>query len=346
MAYIRHRKLVENILLKKVLNKISEAEASGKIAVILENPLWIADSPLLDDNDLWKKSAVYILEDFEAVTNGMSRPGSPGIILEEKGNPLYSWHLLTNAIASFYENNFVLMEKFSSMIPENTPPAVLKEVFSIISGKPSSSKKALSFAMEIFSRNTRTSESIELLQEASAYRDILITEIQKVIPLTAKENLLSAKKLYYWAVSRLVQEEPLSEYLEKNMECLGPGEASRLCSVASMQTDPDYALLAWLRSFKDVLWQKEISKEEITARSTIASELIRNVKSAELFTEQINSAAADIIQDINTALRNNYSDISLPDIKLKLPSAIDSEKNNKRFKNTKEIPGLFGELSA
>ncbi len=283
-----------------IKGRTRDSSVMRALSSALTHPARIAESGFLNDDDPLKISARCIIEDFEAVTNGMSRPdpGDTVIIIDEE-SPLYPWRLLTEAVASFYEGNTKAMIDTVRQFPEKSAVANLRSTFEILAGKPLPVNEKNIFIEKIRVIHKELSLGLEILDEASSYPDLLRKEIGYYVREMSKENPEAGKRLYYWAMKVLSEEEPLSEKDEMPSVIQGAGEASRICALASIHYDPERALTAWLRSLHTVLEAEEISPAELSARLEIAEELLKKA-------EEENLLSADIITNIITYLNHSY----------------------------------------
>ncbi len=275
----------------------------------LIHPARLSESGFLGDDDPLKISARYIIEDFEAVTNGMSRPdsGNSAIVIDEE-SPLYPWKLLNEAVAAFYEGDTKAMMETVRKIPKYSAVTNLVTTFEVLAGKPPSINENNLFINKIRAKNKTLSQGLELLDEAASYPDLLRGELLFYIREMSQENQEAGKRLYYWAMEVLSEEEALDEKDEMSSVVPGTGEASRICALASMRYDPERALTAWLRSLHSVLEAEEIGPAELNARLKIAGELLNK-------SEEGNLLSVDIFSKIIA-----YLTVSFPLIKALLPT--------------------------
>jgi len=292
------------------------------LSSLIFHPTQISDSEYLGDDDPLKITARFLLEDFEAVTNGMKRP-----VPEESndtidvGNPLFPWKLLTDAVAAFYGHDLKTMMEIVRSFPDDSAVANLKSTFTILAGKPPSTGEDNSFLNNIRIKNRELSEGLEILDEAAAYPELLRKEIGHYVREMSFENMEASKRLYHWAMRLLSEEEPLKEADEMYSFVPGIGEASRICAIVSYQYDPERAVLAWLRSLHSVLEEGKISSEEITARLGIAGRMLRKADHDELL-------SIEILTNILS-----YLNFSYPRIKALLPSIKPLPEDSKDIQN-------------
>ncbi len=275
----------------------------------LIHPARISESGFLNDDDPLKISARRVIEDFEAVTNGMSRPDpDSSVVIIDEENPLYPWKLLTEAVAAFYEGKPKVMMNTVRRFPDNSAVANLRSTFEVLAGKPLPINEKNDFIEKIRVKHKELSQGLEILDEAASYPELLRKEIGYYVREMSKENPEAGKRLYYWAMKILSEEEPLGEKDEMPSVVQGAGEASRICALASIHYDPERALTAWLRSLHAVLEAEEISPAELSVRLSIAGELLNKA-------EEGNLLSADIITNVIAGLKLSY-----PLIKTLLPS--------------------------
>jgi hypothetical protein len=278
------------------------------LTILLQHPSQISESAFLREDDPLKIAAQYILDDFEALTNGMNRPGGSSPSVPDSDNPLYPWKLLTDAVASFYENKPGEMMKTVRRFPEGSAVSVLTEVFEILAGRGALTKQDGDFIETIRTRNRKLEEGLEILEEAASYPDLLRNEIAHYVREMSAESEEAGERLYYWAMAALAEDEPLSEK-DEIPSCLpGAGEASRICALASMKYDPERALTAWLRSLHSVLEEGNLKPAELTARLSIAESLLSKSETENLCTGEILSSTV------------SYLNFSYPLMKTVLPS--------------------------
>ncbi|RKX87327.1 MAG: hypothetical protein DRP70_08670, partial [Spirochaetes bacterium] len=120
-----------------IKGRVRDSDAMRALTSALIHPARISESEFLGDDDPLKISARYVIEDFEAVTNGMSRPDSDDsdIIIDED-SPLYPWKLLSEAVAAFYEGDTKTMMKAVRKFPKNSAVSNLRSTFEVLAGKP------------------------------------------------------------------------------------------------------------------------------------------------------------------------------------------------------------------
>ncbi len=302
MSRKRYSKQVDGILRKIGLHgHPRDASIMEKLTGAVVHPAQIADSTHLSDDDALKISARAVLEDFEAVTNGMKRPDSDDeSTVDNQSDPMSSWRILINAIAAFYQNDITAMKILVRSFPCNSPAAVLRNVFEILAGKPTNPDAADRFANSLLVRRKELSDGLDLLEEAALYSEQLRNEISRYLPALAQESIEGSKRLYYWAMEHLAEDEPLTELDELSVSVPGAGEASRICALASIRYDPDRALLAWMRSLHSVITERSITSSEATARLMIAGELMESAKRNELLT-------GEIISSVAASLKSSYT---------------------------------------
>lgn len=280
-----------------------------KLAGAVVHPEQIADSTHLSDDDVLKISARFVLDDFEAVTNGMERPDSEdGSIVGDSSDPMSPWRILNDAIAAFYKSDIDSMKNLVRSIPDNTAAAGLKDVFGILAGKSSPPDTTSHFAEKLLVRRKELSDGLDILDEAALYPEQLRNEISRYLPALAQESIEGSKRLYYWAMEHLAEDEPITELDELSASVPGSGEASRICALASIRYDPDRALLAWLRSLHSVIAEGNTTPSEASARLKIAGELMETARRNELLTGEIISSTA-------ASLKSSY-----PLLKILLPA--------------------------
>jgi hypothetical protein len=276
-----------------------DATVMEKLAEAIIHPGQISESPYLADDDPLKIAARQVMEDFEAVTNGMDRPeDTDSQFALDTNHPFDSWRILTEAIAAFYAGNLTEMKKLARSIPRRTPAAGLQEIFEELSGKPPKLSEDGGFAESLLKRCNELSEGMEILDEASAYPELLRTELSRYLPRLSQESPEGAKRLYYWAMKLLAEDEPISESDELTSIVPGVGEASRICALASVRYDPDRALLAWLRSLRAVAVSGDVNSSEIAVRLNIAAELFESAQESQLLSEETLSGTAAALEGI------------------------------------------------
>ena len=302
MSRKRYNKKVDGILRKIGLQgHPRDASIMEQLAGAVVHPAQIANSTQLSDDDTLKISARAVLEDFEAVTNGMKRPDSDDeSTVDDQSDPMYSWRILINAIAAFYQNDITAMKILVCSIPENSPAALLRNVFEILAGKLTNPDAADRFADSLLVRRKELSDGLDILEEAALYPEQLRNEISRYLPTLAQESSEGSKRLYYWAMEHLAEDEPLTELDELSASVPGAGEASRICALASIRYDPDRALLAWMRSLHSVIAEGSTTPLEATARLMIAGELMEAAKRNEMLT-------GEIISGVTASLKSSYT---------------------------------------
>jgi hypothetical protein len=290
-----------------------DPEIMSRLTSAIIHPAELSESVHLCDDDPLKIAGRFVLEDFESVTNGMSRPGPRGAYgISEPESPLYPWYLLTEAVAAFYRGDIETMKKTVRMIPEDTAVASLKNIFENLSGKPSSPGRRDSFPEKIRGKNSFLMEGLEVLDEAAFYPEMLRKEIGRYVKEMAGENTEAAERLYYWAMEILSEEAPLSGSDELDAVVPGTGEASRICALASIPYDPDRAIMAWLRSLDAVLEEGSLSPQELTVRLKIAGEIMQLIREEELLTEELISGISSRLEFSFPKIRKLLPDISAP----------------------------------
>lgn len=117
--------------MKKILKEIGltghpRDEAFMKcLAQAIVHPGEVVNSTQLSEDDPLKISARLVMDDFEAVTNGMGRREQKcETVFPASEDPFGPWRTLTNAIAAFYSGDIVGMKKIADTIPHNTAAAV------------------------------------------------------------------------------------------------------------------------------------------------------------------------------------------------------------------------------
>ncbi|MCD6342283.1 MAG: hypothetical protein J7L76_00695 [Spirochaetaceae bacterium] len=161
-----------------IKGRVRDSDAMRALTSALIHPARISESEFLGDDDPLKISAHYVIEDFETVTNGMSRPDSDDsdIIIDED-SPLYPWKLLSEAVAAFYEGDTKTMMKAVRKFPKNSAVSNLRSTFEVLAGKPLSINENNIFINKIRVRNQTLSQGLEILDEAASYPDLLRKEI-------------------------------------------------------------------------------------------------------------------------------------------------------------------------
>jgi len=288
------------------------------LTVLLQHPSQISESTFLREDDPLKIAAQYILDDFEALTNGMNRPCNGPPVVIDPDNPLYPWKLLTDAVAAFYENRPKEMMKAVSRFPERA-------------------------------RHRELEEGLEILEEAASYPDLLRKEIAHYVREMSAENEEAGKRLYFWAMASLSEDAPLNESDEIPACLPGAGEASRICALASMKYDPDRALTAWLRSLHSVLEEGTLQAAELTARLCIAGSLLSK-------SEEENQCSNEVLSNTVSYLNFSYPLMktiipSLPrppadsgQIRNWLTGRVEQQPKKDRKRKRKKRPGGSSEL--
>jgi len=284
-----------NIQLEQVLKEIgirgyTDSSLLRELTILLQHPSQITESIYLSEDDPLKTAAQYILDDFEALTNGMNRPeGMPPVIIDPD-NPLYPWKLLTDAVAAFYDNKPKDIMRAVRRFPGGSAVAGLEKIFEVLAGRGSLTKKDSTFIDTIRARHRELEEGLEILEEAASYPELLRKEIGHYVREMSFENKEAGQRLYFWAMAILAEDEPLNENDEIPACVPGAGEASRICALASIRYDPERALLAWLRSLHSVLEEGNLKSAELTARLKIAGSLLNKSKNENLCTREILSS--------------------------------------------------------
>ncbi len=195
-----------------IKGRVRDSDAMRALTSALIHPDRISESEFLGDDDTLKISAHHVIEDFEAVTNGMSRPDSDdSAIIIDEDSPLYPWKLLSEAVAAFYEGDTKTMMKAVRKFPKNSAVSNLRSTFEVLAGKPLSINENNIFINKIRVRNQTLSQGLEILDEAASYPDLLRKEILFYIRKMSQENQEAGKRLYYWAMEILSEEEALVE---------------------------------------------------------------------------------------------------------------------------------------
>jgi len=281
---------LERILQRIGIRGHADPSLMKDLTIHLKHPSQITESVFLGDDDPLKTAAQYVLDDFEALTNGMSRPDRKNSPVIGPENPLYPWKLLTDAVAAFYDNNPKSMMKAVREFPEGSAVSGLEQVFEVLAGRGSFTKKDNQFIDTIRARHRELEEGLEVLEEAASYPNLLRKEIGHYVREMSFENEEAGKRLYFWAMAILAEDEPLNENDEIPACVPGAGEASRICALASMKYDPERALTAWLRSLHSVLEKGTIKPAELTARLKIAGSLLNKSEEENLCTREILSS--------------------------------------------------------
>ncbi len=255
----------------------------------------------------------------------------------DSDHPFGSWRILTEAIAAFYAGNPAKMKKLARSIPKRTPAAGLQEIFEELSGKPPKSSEDNGFAESLLKRSNELSEGMEILNEASAYPELLRTELMRYLPRLSQESTEGAKRLYYWAMKLLAEDDPISESDELTSIVPGVGEASRICALASVPYDPDRAILAWLRSLHAVAALGEVNSSEIAARLNIAAELFESAQKSRLLSEETLSRTAAALHGIFPMIKTLIPE--LPAIPVEMKSLHSWMKSVKSIGMTASNPG-------
>ena len=308
-----------NSQLKRILQEIGINGGSDNslrrqaLTSLIQHPSELADSEFLKDNDPLKIAARFILEDFEAVTNGMPRPRPETAVLPFiQKDPLYPWKLLSDAAAAFYEGRLKTMMEIVGRFPEKSAVSTLKSSFEILAGRPPAVNERDLFTEKIRMKNRTLSEGLDILDEAAAYPELLRKEIARYTRELSAENEEAGKRLYYWAMEVLTEEHPLEERDEIPSVLPGAGESSRICALASIRYDPDRALLAWLRSLEAVLAEGEPRPMEITARLKIADFLLNRAGKENLLTREILSKVLSMLNLLYPKIEPRIPGISKP----------------------------------
>lgn len=288
---------------EKILKKIGldghprDAAIMKKLAQEIVHPGEVAESPHLADEDPLKISAQLVMDEFEAVTNGMVRREAPAeSVCPANEDPFGPWRTLTDAIAAFYSGDIAGMKKLADSIPVDTTASALRDVFKILGGRPAVPDTEDHFAEIVRARGKELVDGLGTLDEASAYPNLLRREILRYLPRIARESQEGAKRLYYWAMEVLCEDEPINESDELTSLIPGSGEASRICALASMNYDVDRALLAWLRSLDAVLKSGVIESLETEVRLKIAGEIAEMAEQQRLLTQDVGSRACEILK--------------------------------------------------
>lgn len=306
MSGRKNESTVEIILKKIGLAGHPRDRATLKnLAQAMVHPGELANTAHLSEDDPLKISARLVMDDFEAVTNGMGRrQQNDEPMVSASDYPFGPWQLLTDAIAGFYAGDITRMKRFADAIPRDTAAAALRDVFETLAGRPVLSGNEDDFTKTLRTRRIELADGLETLDEASAYPDILRNEIIRYLPLIAQENEEAAKRLYYWAMEVLVEDEPINESDELSAAIPGSGEASRICALASMNYDIDRAFIAWLRSLEAVLKTGKIEALETTVRLKIAGEIAAMAEQQHLLTQELSSRACEILSGSYNLLKD------------------------------------------
>ncbi len=323
----------------------------NELSIALVHPAQISESRHLSDDDPLKTAARFLLDDFEALTNGMKRSGKTDeSVQKDSDNPLYPWYLLINAVAAFYEGNPADMKKNAGLFPEGTAVGEMKGIFDILAGKPSLPNPDVSFTEKIRTKHKELSDGLEILDEAAAYPNLLRKEIGHYISEMARESTEAARRLYHWAMEVLAEDGPITETDELTSVVPGCGEASRICALTSIRYDPDRALPAWLRSLNAVLEGGDTSPEVITARLKIAGDIMEMAENDGTLSCDVLSAAAEKLRYCYPLMKPLLPSLPpLPDNEKKLHDWLrqagdtpeSGRKQKKRMKRTVETRELF-----
>ena len=286
---------VQNLLRRMAVGEIPRnRDTMSKLAALLSHPRFILESRFLADEDSLKTDALMVMERMEAVCNGMPVPeaGSNPML---RDHPLYPWTVLIDAIEAFYRRDEQAMLTASRGIPENTPPANLKPLFERLSGKPGGSALMEEISGKLLKRQDHMTENLATLEEAAAYPHMLRSELARLLPAIASENETVAARLYLWAMKVLTEEAPLTEEDLIPGYGLPAGEPARLCALASLEYDPDRALLFWLRSLAECVTAGTIQPPDALSRLSTASEMLLSASAEEELPAEILHKALDTL---------------------------------------------------
>jgi len=321
MSGRKNNKQLERTLQEIGIRGNADPSLLEELQMLLRHPSQITESVFLSEDDPLKAAAQYVLDDFEALTNGMSRPDRKNSPVIDTGNPLYPWKLLTDAVAAFYENKPKDMMRAVRDFPEGSAVSGLIKVFEILAGRGSLTKKDRDFVDSIRARHRELEEGLEILEEAASYPELLRKEIGHYVREMSFESEEAGRRLYFWAMAILAEDEPLNETDEIPACVPGAGEASRICALASMKYDPERALLAWLRSLHSVLEEGSLKPAELTARLKIAGSLLNKSQEENLCTREILSSTI------------SYLNFSYPLMKTVIPSLTQPPTDAGQIKN-------------
>lgn len=265
------------------------------LAEVIEHPSQVADSVFIRDGDPLKISAFDILDQFEETTNGMREPeefdSSPSEI-----DPFLPWRYLIDAVRAFYDNDIPGMQKALRCIPAGTAPYRLMDIFEVLAGKPKTVGRLENFPDRLLTKNQVLVNGIDVLEEAAAYPDLLRRETAGLLYELTKENSESARRLALWALQILAEDDVLTDADEAVASALGQSEAARLCALASLPYDPDRSLTTWVRSLDFRLLEGGTTPAEVTARLSIAAELIKITETEGRLSEELLSGAGAVLE--------------------------------------------------
>jgi len=280
-----------------------DPETMRLLAAAIEHPSQVADSDFLGDEDPLKIAAFEILDQFEGTTNGMRESGASRLLPSET-DPFLPWRYLIDAIRAFYDNDVPGMKKAFRRIPAGTAPYRLVDIFEELAGKPKPVGSIDDFLARLLTKNRILVDGIGVLEEAAAYPNLLRRETAGLLQELTKENGESAQRLALWALQLLAEEDILTDEDEASAAALGRPDAARLCALASLPYDPDRSLTAWVRSLNYRLLEGGTTPDEVTARLSIAAEILKMAETDGRAGVELRSGVGAVLEDSYPILKS------------------------------------------
>jgi len=273
-------------------------------------------------NDELKNEARFIMDAFEAITNGMQNPDVFSFVEAiSKDSILYFWKELIFAIKAFYERNYEEMHFRLLSIDSESPLSMFRPILSHLSGKSAeiiSNKKQKAFIENIIKDRSFIRSVIAQITESLEYdmEDLFLETSILMIHDLNRNYKEAARKFAIWTLetASTYKYSPTS-IVSSCKKLFGNTEAYKITAIAMSKEEIDISLLFWLQSLLSGLKSMNFEIHEAGAYLTVISRIAGKVENSSdnFYLESLSGLIATIKFELITRfpgkLENNNQQI-------------------------------------